>query len=103
MLILYFSYTARRELRRVIESKGIVSDREYDLQYDRARKKLDALKLMLKTVEERRSSHLSTFAKPDKKPFQSTEMRPYQKLPKISDVPNFYKGDHEWIFGYQTR
>jgi hypothetical protein len=35
--------------------------------------------------------------------FGSTTLREYQQLPKISTVPNFYKADHDWIFGFESR
>jgi hypothetical protein len=35
--------------------------------------------------------------------FSSSSLREYQELPKVTNVPNFYKADHTWQFGYESR
>ena len=96
------SYSTRRELQLAKEKEGLGEADAQD-RIKRIKKRLTTLKLMLNTVEERQNMNTRKSDTPQKPAFQATAKREFQELPKITNVPNFYKASHEWEFGYESR
>jgi len=96
-------YSAKRELRFARQSEGLGEAKDGKIAITRIKQRLTTLRLMLKTVEERQEVNIPKFPSPVKPAFQSSSKRIFQQLPKMSTVPNFYKANHDWQFGYESR
>lgn len=80
-----------------------VNDKSFHEQCIAIQKKIDLQTSMLESVQVEQSYNLPKFPSPKKTAFDSTGLRDFQKIDKISDIPNFYKGAHEWEFGLDTK
>ena len=103
-------HSARRELNALkkanaqAKQKGQkINQKAFQEQCSAIQKKIDLQTSMLESVQAELSYNLPKFPSPKKPAFDSTGLREFQKVDKISDIPNFYKGEHEWEFGLDTK
>ena len=97
---------ARENLEKAKKNRGKFNEVEFLIVYERQKKKIAAIRTMLQTIEAEKNQNVRKFPLSKSKVFISTAKRDFQHVDKNLqkvDVPNFYRGEHEWLFGLESR